>query len=106
MLRGLDNPELFKPSILGALATQIEVAQEFIPAIEPALGQNLQAIIMKDATVAEAAIRTLSTKKLGRASLALGDFRIQGSDFRLDSLLPEGRNRLGDRQGAGAGACR
>ena len=40
-------------------------------AIEAALGQNLQAIVMKDTMVAEAVIKTLATKKLGRASLAL-----------------------------------
>jgi hypothetical protein len=36
VLRGLDNPEFFKPSILGALASQIEVEQQFISAIEAA----------------------------------------------------------------------
>ena len=90
VLRGLDDPDLFKPSILGALAAQIEVAQEFIPAIEAALGQNLQAVIMKDATVAEAAIRTLSEKKLGRASLAIEGIGIQDSGSRPEVLLPEG----------------
>ena len=88
VLRGLDNPELFKPSILGALASQIEVAQEFIPAIEAALGQNLQAIIMKDESVAEAAITTLSSKKLGRASLAIEGFSVHAPEHR--PALPEG----------------
>jgi len=93
VLRGLDNPEFFKPSILGALATQIEVEPQFIPAIEAALGQNLQAIIMKDAMVAESVIQTLSTKKLGRASLALREvFQRGGFDMQGDhtAMLPEG----------------
>ena len=106
VLRGLDNPELFKPSILGALAAQIEVAQEFIPAIEAALGQNLQAIIMKDATVAEAAIKALTTKKLGRASLALGRFQISDFRFQIEQPVAGGGDRLGGGQGTGAGARR
>ena len=71
VLKGLDNPTLFKPSILGALAEYIEVDAKFITPIETVLGQNIQAIVMKDATVAEAVVRSLVDKKLGRASLAL-----------------------------------
>lgn len=74
VLKGLDDPELFKPAILGALAQFIEVAPEFITAIEVALGQNLQAIVMKESTVAEAAAKRLAAGKAGRASLALRDF--------------------------------
>ena len=71
VLKGLDNPALFKPSILGALAQFIEVEAAFITPIETVLGQNLQAIVMKDTAVAEAVVKSLVDKKLGRASLAL-----------------------------------
>lgn len=71
VLKGLDNPSFYKPAILGALAQFIEVGTAHIIPIEAALGQNLQAIVMKDALVAEAVAKTLFTKKLGRASLAL-----------------------------------
>ena len=71
VLKGLDNPSFYKPAILGALAQFIEVGSAHIIPIEAALGQNLQAIVMKDALVAEAVAKTLFTKKLGRASLAL-----------------------------------
>ena len=90
VLRGLDNPEFFKPSILGALASQIEVEPQYISAIEAALGQNLQAIIMKDSTVAEAVIKTLSLKKLGRASLALRDVGTRSLASGERQALPEG----------------
>ncbi|MEI6351266.1 MAG: chromosome segregation protein SMC [Verrucomicrobiota bacterium] len=71
VLKGLDNPGFFKPAVLGALAQFIEVGPEYITAIEAALGQNLQAIVMKDTMVAEAVVKTLVEKKLGRTSLAL-----------------------------------
>ncbi|MDD5349983.1 MAG: chromosome segregation protein SMC [Chthoniobacteraceae bacterium] len=71
VLKGLDNPSFYKPAILGALAQFLEVGAAHIIPIEAALGQNLQAIVMKDTLVAEAVMKTLSTKKLGRASLAL-----------------------------------
>ncbi len=90
VLRGLDNPDFFKPAVLGALAQYIEVAPEFVAAVEAALGANLQAIVMKDAMVAESVIKTLSARKLGKAALALRDFRFQISDFRLNTPLPEG----------------
>lgn len=86
VLRGLDNPEFFKSSIAGALAAHIEVEPEFIPAIEAALGENLQAILMKDAIMAESVLKTLTGKKLGKASLALGQG--QRPDRRAD--VPEG----------------
>ena len=71
VLKGLDNPAFYKPAVLGALAQLIEVGTAHIVPIEAALGQNLQAIVMKDTLVAEAVIKALTEKKLGRASLAL-----------------------------------
>lgn len=71
VLKGLDNPDFFKPAVLGALAQFIEVAPAFIVPIEAALGHHLQAVVMKDIMVAEAVIQALNEKKMGRASLAL-----------------------------------
>ncbi len=88
VLKGLDNPSFFKPAISGALASHIQVAVDFIPAIEAALGLNLQAIVMKDTLVGESIIKTLAAKKLGRASLALREFIPNVAPEA--SLLPEG----------------
>ncbi len=74
ILRGLDNPEFFKPAILGAVAQFIDVPAEYVLAVEAALGANLQTIVMKDTMVAEAVIKTLTAKKMGKASLALREF--------------------------------
>jgi len=69
VLKGLDNPDFFRPAIQGALADHIQVESRYIPAVESALGGALQAIIFKDASVAESALLTLSGKKLGRAAI-------------------------------------
>ncbi|MDB6171821.1 MAG: chromosome segregation protein [Chthoniobacteraceae bacterium] len=71
ILRGLDNPAFFKPAIFGALAQFIEVAPEFVSAVEACLGSHLQTIVMKDTMIAESIIRTLTEKKMGKASMAL-----------------------------------
>ncbi len=79
VLRGLDNPEFFKPAVLGALASLIDVPSEHIPAVEAALGANLQAIVFKDPSVAEAAVQTLFARSLGKASVVPRDWAaIQG----------------------------
>ncbi len=104
VLRGLDNPDFFRPAVLGALAQFIDVAPEYVTAVEAALGANLQTIVMKDTMVAESAIRTLTSHKMGRAALALRDFRFQIPDFRLGTALPEGAlGWLIDKVNAAAG---
>jgi len=90
VLRGLDNPDFFKPSVLGALAQFIEVAPEFVSAVEAALGANLQAIVMKDAMVAESVIKTLTSQKLGKASLALRELDRHFEHSAETLTLPEG----------------
>jgi len=91
VLRGLDNPDFFKPAVLGALASHIDVEPEFVIAIESALGQNLQAIVMKDTMIAESVIKTLSSQKLGRVSLALRDFETRSTDNTAgNGFLPDG----------------
>lgn len=90
VLRGLDNPDFFKPAILGALAQFIEVAPEFVTAAEAALGVNLQAIVMKDTMVAESVVKTLTSQKLGKAALALRELESH-FDHKAEPLaLPEG----------------
>ncbi len=90
VLRGLDNPEFFKPSVMGAVAQFIEVAPEYVVAVEAALGANLQAIVMKDSMIAENVVKTLTAQKLGKAALALRDFGIDASDVGSNAMPPEG----------------
>jgi chromosome segregation protein len=79
VLRGLDNAELYKPAIGGVLASHIQVGTEDVAAVEAAFGQNLQSIIMKDAMVAEAVVKTLSAKQWGRAQLILREWQDAGA---------------------------
>ncbi len=70
VLRGLDNPEFFKPAVHGALADHIQVEPRFIPAVEAALGVSLQTIIFKDTGIAQLALQTLSSRRLGKATIS------------------------------------
>ena len=88
VLRGLDNPTFFQPAIAGALTNFITVEPEFVTSIEAALGQNLQALLMKDTLVAESVLRTLTARKWGRATLLLREF-LPGTPAQ-GQFLPEG----------------
>ncbi len=88
VLRGLDQPHLFKSAIVGALGTLIEVEEQFIPAVEAVLGRNLQAILIRDEEVAAAILQALATgKKLGRATLALSP---EGTSAAAPAGVPAG----------------
>src|SRR4029077_8217114 len=73
VLKGL-HPGLagrVKPALAGALVANLDVDQNFILAIEAALGRNLQAIVLKDAQLAPEIIAALKEKKLGQAALVI-----------------------------------
>jgi chromosome segregation protein len=73
VLKGL-HPALagrIKPALAGALVANLDVDQNFIQAIEAALGRNLQAIVIKDAQLAPEIIAALKEKKLGQAALVI-----------------------------------
>jgi chromosome segregation protein len=69
VLRGLDQPERILPALHGALASLIEVTEEFIVPIETALGRSLHAIVLQDATLASEIIGVLRTRSLGQTAL-------------------------------------
>jgi chromosome segregation protein len=73
VLKGL-HPALagrIKPALAGALVANLDVEKNFIPAIEAALGRNLQAIVLKDPQLAPEIISALKEKKLGQAALVI-----------------------------------
>ncbi|MBV9009546.1 MAG: chromosome segregation protein SMC [Verrucomicrobia bacterium] len=67
----------------GALAAQLDVAQEFVAAIEAALGRNLQALVLSDPTRAAEIVHWLRTRELGQAVLLLKD-----TDDSLPGTVP------------------
>jgi chromosome segregation protein len=89
VLKGLDNPQLYRSAVVGALANFLEVSAEFIVAIEAALGQHLQTILIADPAVARAIAATLSETKQGRAALLPIDLLRPAKAIQLEAL-PEG----------------
>jgi chromosome segregation protein len=91
VLKGLDNPEFFLPSLQGALAAGIEVEPEYVPAVEAVLGLNLQSILLKDAQKAGHILKTLRSQKGGRVVLALQELDDAFDHVENPGLqLPEG----------------
>ncbi|CAN5404696.1 chromosome segregation protein SMC [soil metagenome] len=88
VLRGLDDPERFLPAVTGALASLIEVEEEFIPAVEAALGRNLHAIVLQNAALASEIIATVSSRRLGQTALILPE--LSGAATTAPGALPAG----------------
>lgn len=86
VLKGLDNPLRIQPALAGALVSNLDVEPEYIAAIEAALGQNVQAIVLQDVDLAPEIMATLKEKKLGAAALAIPKF--SSSSARTDAALP------------------
>lgn len=91
VLKGLDNPEFFKPAIQGALAQFIDVEPPFVAAVEACLGANMETVVMKDTMIAEAVMKALTAGKLGKASLAITEMDRAFSHVESSAMqLPEG----------------
>src|SRR5216110_762990 len=71
----------------GALAAQLDVSHEFVPAIEAALGRNLHALILRDRARAAEIISHLNQQQLGQAALVLE--RIAHCDRPASNDLPQ-----------------
>jgi len=68
LLKGVDDPDLHRAAVLGAMADEIRVAQDLILPVEAALGRALQAVLFKDPEAARAAMESLAARRLGRAA--------------------------------------
>lgn len=89
VLRGMDNPELYRTGVRGLLASSIEVSPDFIPAIEAALRDHLQAVLLADSDLAAQIVERLSEQRLGKAALVPQDFcGLRPATDR--QLLPDG----------------
>jgi chromosome segregation protein len=86
VLKGLDNPSRIQPALAGALASNLDIDPEYVAAIEAALGQNMQAIVLRDVDLAPEIIATLKEKKLGRAALAIPKF--SSISVQTEAALP------------------
>ena len=88
VLHGLDEPDRFKPGLLGVLAGMIEADNACARAIEAALGGHLQAVLVTDAALAETIIGRLAEKKLGVAAVLPVEFVGRAFDTQVQALPP------------------
>jgi chromosome segregation protein len=89
VLKGVDDPEMFRDTIAGSLVAHLDVDPKFIPAIEAALGRNLHAVVLKNADAAFEIIERLKKKKLGQAALLIPQLT-QPAQQSERKILPEG----------------
>jgi chromosome segregation protein len=73
VLKGLDNPGIYSVGVRGLLSSAIEVDPPFIPAIEAALREHLQAVLMTDSDLATQVVDRLGRDRLGKAALVAQD---------------------------------
>ncbi|MBL9117750.1 MAG: chromosome segregation protein SMC [Verrucomicrobiaceae bacterium] len=73
VLKGLDNPGVYGTGVRGILASSIEVEADFIAAVEAALREHLQAVLMTDSDLATQVIERLGNQRLGKAALVSQD---------------------------------
>ncbi len=69
VLKGLNDPEKFSPSVRDPLSSYLQVDQKFAEAIEAALGPQLQSVLVSDLEVAAEVLLALREDRLGEASL-------------------------------------
>jgi chromosome segregation protein len=89
VLKGLNDPEFFHNGIRGLLSQFIEVDREHIPAIEAALGANLQAVLVANSMLAENIIDVLTREKLGQALVLPEDLLRTSGEYQM-LTPPEG----------------
>jgi len=97
VLRGLNDPQLLRASVLGVLANFLEVNTEFVPAIEAALEHYLQVVLVADRDVAEAISRQLMEAKEGRAGLISIDAVSRLAPVQIQTLPTEATGWALDR---------
>jgi chromosome segregation protein len=89
VLKGLNQPDFFKNGVRGILSSYIETESKFIPAVEAALGNHLQAIIVSDPAMAESMVHTLTKDKMGVASIVPEQFIANRAGSQM-MTVPEG----------------
>ncbi len=89
VLNGLGQPDTFKPGIHGVLASFIEAENSCARAIEAALGNHLQAVLVQDQAMAESIIARLTEKQLGVAAVIPETFIGHSNGTQMEAL-PEG----------------
>ncbi|MFN2508363.1 MAG: hypothetical protein ABR589_06280, partial [Chthoniobacterales bacterium] len=86
VLRGLDNPEVLRPALAGALVSNLNVERDYIAPLEAALGRSVHAVVLEDAGLAAEILRNVASNSLGQAALALPTLSAPATDDHLVDL--------------------
>ncbi|MEC9055397.1 MAG: hypothetical protein VX633_08825, partial [Verrucomicrobiota bacterium] len=89
VLAGLDDPSLIQPGLRGMLGGKLQVRSGFERAVEGALGSNLEAILVRDAELADAILDRLSQNGQGEVSVIAPDWVTTEHERQL-MTVPEG----------------
>ncbi len=89
VLAGCNDPESMKVGVRGLLAAHLEVEPEYVRAVEAALGENLNAVLVNDHTLAERIIDHLTRSQSGEVVLLPENFLPPELPRQL-STLPDG----------------
>ena len=89
VLAGLDDPSLIQPGLRGMLGGKLQVRSGFERAVEGALGSNLEAILVRDAELADAILDRLSQNGQGEVSVIAPDWVATEHERQL-MTVPEG----------------
>ena len=83
LLKGLDDPATFKSSVRGVLGSLVQVTDDkYMRAVEAALRDHLQTVLVATGTVAEEMVDRLWEKQLGYASILPEDVASPGEALR------------------------
>ena len=89
VLKGLNDPDLIKPGLSGLLGAQLKAPDEYAVAVEAALSQVLQAIIVRDEELADSIIERLVDGKKGTAAILPESLLPVAKGSQIEAL-PEG----------------
>ena len=89
VLKGLNDPDLIKPGLNGLLGAQLKAPDEYAVAVESALSQFLQAIIVRDEELADSIIERLVDGKKGTAAILPESLLPVAKGSQIEAL-PEG----------------
>lgn len=89
VLAGLNDPELFQPGLRGMLANHLKVKPTFESAVEAAMGAHLEAVIVRDAELADAILDRLTEARLGQVALIAPEW-VRPNGGRQLMTVPEG----------------
>ena len=82
-----------RQGVVGSLTDKIRVPDEYILAVETALGHNLQLVLVEQPEIATQIIADLNEQKKGRASVAALAFANSGQT-ELPTIIPNGATHI------------